>query len=236
MWRRLTRSAVIIQVFICILIYAIIPNLFQGLESTKYHDPFLKETNAKAVTITTKALLKDVEEGRAEFAGQVIQKQHIKEPVGIYFEKVARINPSNPKSAKVGLGRFHAEIWVLSWFGIEFSNFSKPQLVAVRFFFDALFPFVLLFLLSFITRPVAKPYLDRFFAKMHTPVQKSAAEEKKALEDSYANPNKFKKDKLFPNSHWEIMKPSKMDFIGFGGSWILVAGVIFLLWVIVSIK
>ncbi|UCE08721.1 MAG: sodium:solute symporter family protein [bacterium] len=235
-WRRLTKWAVIIQVAVCILIYAVIPNLFQGLDSIKYNESFLKETKARQVSIATDALTEDVEEGKAEYVGQPIKKQHTIEPVGIFFDKVARIDPADPLSPKVGLGRFHAEIWVLSWFGIEFSNFSKPQLVATRFFFDALFPFLLLFLLSFITKPVSKSLLDRFFAKMHTPIQKTPEEENRVLEESYANPEKFEARKLFPGSQWEIMKPGKMDYLGFGGSWILVGVVILLLWMIVSIK
>ena len=97
-------------------------------------------------------------------------------------------NPKDPNSPKRGQGRFHAEIWVLSWFGIDFSNCSKAQLVATRFFFDALFPFVLLFLISAFTRPVAREHLDRFFGKMHTPVQPTLKKEKKALEEAYRNP------------------------------------------------
>jgi len=235
-WRRLTRSAVFIQVVICLIIYAIIPNLFQTLSWTKYHQSYLLETRARTVTITTKALTEDVKEGRAERVGQPIKKQHIVEPAGVFFEKVARINPSDPASAKMGLGRFHAEIWVLSWFGIDFSKFSKSQLVAVRFLFDAVFPFLLLFILSFITRPAPKPYLDRFFAKMHTPVQKTEEEEREALEESYRNPRRFEKEKLFPGSNWEILKPTRMDFLGFGGSWLLVGVIILLLWLMVSIK
>jgi SSS family solute:Na+ symporter len=163
-------------------------------------------------------------------------KQHTIAPVGIFFDQVARIDPKDPASAKVGLGRFHAEIWLLSWFGIDFSGFSKPQLVAIRFLFDALFPFVLLFVISFVTRPVPQAVLDHFFAKMHTPVQKTPQEEEKELADSYANPDKYKRDKLFRNSQWEILKPGKMDYVGFFGSWLLVGVVILLLWGMVSVK
>jgi len=124
----------------------------------------------------------------------------------------------------------------MGWFGIDFSNCTKAQLVAIRFLFDALFPFLFLFLISFVTKPVSKEHLDRFFAKMFTPVQKTPDEEKKALEDSYKNPGKFEKDKILPGSNWEILKPTKTDFLGFGGSWILVGVVILLLWLMVSIK
>ena len=235
-WRRLTKSAVFIQVAICLIIYAIIPNLFQTLDWARYNESFLQETKAKTVTITISALTEDVEAGKAEYIGQPIQRQHTIEPAGVFFENVARTNPADPSSPKVGLGRFHAEIWVLSWLGIDFSHFRKAQLVAIRFLFDAIFPLLLLFLISFVTKPTPKRHLDRFFAKMHTPVQKTPEEEKKALEDSYENPEKFKKDKILPKSNWEILKPTKLDLLGFGGSWVIVGIIILLLLLMISIK
>jgi SSS family solute:Na+ symporter len=235
-WRRLTKWAVVAQVVLCLLIYALIPNLFTTLNWAKTNETFLMETKAKSVTISTSAIYEDVESGRADFVGQVIQKQHKIRPVGIFFDRVARIDPADLHSTKVGLGRFHAELWILSWFGIDFSGFTKAQLVAIRFFFDALFPFVLLFLVSFVTKPVRKDHLDRFYAKLHTPVQKTPEEEEKELERSYQDPDRFKNEKLLPNSNWEIEKPTKMDALGFGGSWILVGVIIFLLWWVTSIK
>jgi len=236
MWRRLTKSAVVTQVVLCLIIYAIIPNLFPTLNWAKYNPHFLQETQLKVARYSTSALKKDVEEGSADFVGQSIQKKHVIEPVGVFFESVARIDPSDTGSAKMGLGRFHAELWVLSWFGIDFSEFKKSQLVAIRFFFDALFPFVFLFLVSFFTKPTPKTNLDRFYAKLHTPVQKTEDEERRALQESYKNPGKFETDKIMPGSNWEIMKPKKIDVFGFGGSWILVGVIILLLWVMVSIK
>ena len=235
-WRRLTKRAVFIQVVICILIYAAIPNLFQSLNWAKHNPAFLVETQPKTVIVETKALTEDVESGQAAFIGQSIEKQHVIAPTGIFFDEIARTNPADPVSPKVGLGRFHAEIWVLSWFGPDFSKLKKSQLVAIRFFFDAFFPFIFLVLLSFVTKPLSKKHMDRFFAKMHTPVQKNQEEEDKALEAAYRNPEKYRHQKLFPKSQWEILKPTKMDALGFGGSWILVGIIIFLLWLMTSIK
>ncbi len=235
-WRRLTKKAVFIQVIICIFIYAVIPNLFQSLNWAKHNPSFLVETKTKTVRVTTTALTEDVEAGQAEFIGQSIEKFHVIAPTGIFFDNIARTNPADPNSPKVGLGRFHAEIWVLSWFGPDFSKLKKSQLVAIRFFFDAFFPFLLLFVLSIISKPLPKKYLDRFFAKMHTPVQKNQEEEDKALESAYKNPDKYRHQKLFPKSQWEILKPTKMDALGFGGSWILVGFIIVLLWLMTSIK
>lgn len=234
-WRKLTRWAVIIQVLLCFTIYAVLPNLLLQFDSITGNQKLIAETSPKEVIVRTGAMASDVESGIAEKVGQVIEKKHTIAPVGIFFENVARINPDDPASPKGGFGRFHAEIWIMSWFGIEFSEWTKPQLTAARFFFDALFPFILLFLISFITKPVDKSHLDRFYAKMYTPVQPTPDEDRLALEASYADPGKFNNRKLGGKFGWEMLKPKKIDYIGFLGSWVLVGIIILLLWLVVSI-
>jgi len=235
-WRRLTRWAVIIQVFVCFGIYAVIPNVFQGWSWARSNPAFLAETRPRIVRIATEALQEDVEAGRARAAGDKIEKLHTIEPSAVFFEQVARVRPEDPESPRIGIGRFEAEIWVLSGLGIDFTRFSKAQLVATRFFFDALFPFVLLFLLSGLTRPRPKPEMDRFFAKLHTPVQLAPADDDRAVEEARAHPEKFERRKLWPQSSWEIMKPGRADILGFGGTWVLVGVIVLLLWVMVSIR
>ncbi len=234
-WRRLTKKAVIFQVFICLVIYALIPNLFQGWNWARTHPAFLQETRSRTVIVKTGALQEDVDTGRARDLGQTIEKPHVIEPAGVFFESVARIDPENPQSEKIGIGRFHAEIWVMSWFGIDFSGFKKSQLVATRFFFDALFPFVLLFLLSSVTRPSSQDHLDRFFAKLHTPIQRTPEQDLKALETAYQNPRMYEEQKMFPRSQWELLKWKKLDYLGFFGSWVLVGVIILLLWIMTNI-
>lgn len=236
LWRRLTQKAVVIQVVICLVVYALIPNLFPALEWAKHNESLLAETEARTIYVKAEALGEDVSAGRAERVGQIITKRHFIESSGIFFEKVAREDPSDPDSRKVGIGRFQAELWVLSWFGIDFQGMPKSWLVATRFFFDALFPFVLLFIFSCFTKPAPKRDLDRFFAKLHTPVQPTPEAEEEALRHSYDNPEKFEKDKVFPGSNWEILKPSWMDYVGFFGSWLLVGAIISLLWLVVNIR
>ncbi len=235
-WRRLTKWAVIIQVFICLAIYAIIPNLFPSMDSINRNEKMLIETVARDVIMETEALTEDVEAGLALKVGDIIEKAHTIQPVGIFFDQIIREDAEDLSSAKIGSGRFHAEIWVLSWFGIDFSHWAKAQLVAIRFLFDAVFPFILLFLISFFTRSVPKALLDRFFTKMHTPVQVDDEQEALALEAGYDNPDKFLEEKMFPKSKWEFRKWKKIDSFGFGLSWLLVALVIFLLWLVTTIR
>jgi SSS family solute:Na+ symporter len=235
-WRRLTKAAVIAQIFVCFAIYAVIPNLFQSMEWARTRPGFLRETRAQVLTITTKALREDVAAGRAAAVGELIRKQRVNPPAGIFFEKVALVDPKDPGSPRVGIGRFQAEIWVLSWFGVDFSGFSTAQLSAVRFGFDALFPFLLLFLLSAVTKPIPKSDLDRFFAKIHTPVQPTPEDEARVLRHAVEHYDEIERRKLRPGSSWEFMKPVKSDVIGFFGSWALVGVIIFLLWLMVNIK
>jgi SSS family solute:Na+ symporter len=235
-WRRLTKAAVIVQVFICFAVYAVVPNLFQSMEWARTRPGFLRETRPQVLTISTKALREDVAAGRAAAVGDNIKKQRVNPPAGIFFEKVALTDPQNPDSPRIGIGRFQAEVWVLSWFGADFSGFSKAQLNAVRFGFDALFPFLLLFLLSTVTRPVPISDLDRFFAKIHTPVQPTKEDEERALRYAVEHYDEIEKRKLRPGSSWEFMKPLRADVLGFVGSWLLVGVIIFLLWLMVNIK
>ena len=234
-WRRLTKWAVILQVMLCFTIYAVIPNVFPTIESTRNHPSLVRETRARTVIITSTATEADVAAGRADEVGERIEMRRAIEPTGIFFDRVVRVDPADPTSAKTGQGRFHAEIWILSWTGIDFTGFSKAQLVATRFFFDALFPFVLLFLFSAFTRPVRREHLDRFFSKMHTPVQATRTAERAALERAAAHPEVFEARKIWPHSGWEILKPSRQDLWGFGGSWVLVGVVVLLLWLLANI-
>ncbi|MCH2388001.1 MAG: sodium:solute symporter family protein [Opitutales bacterium] len=235
-WRRLSRTAVAIEVFICFAIFAVIPNLFLGLDWSRYNPDFLVQTKGYSEVYKTSATEEDVAAGRASVVGDILEKEVFIEPKGIFFERVVRQDPENPNSALVGLGRFEAELWVLSWLGIDFTGYKKSQLVAARFFFVAFFPFVLLVVISLLTKPVEKSRLDYFFGKIFTPIQETKDEDDRAVAHTANHPESVSTKKLFPGSNWEIAKPDRMDWIGFGGSWCVVGLVILLLWLMVTIR
>jgi SSS family solute:Na+ symporter len=234
-WRRLTKVAVITQVLVCFTIYAIVPNVFPMFSFIRSHPTLITQTTPREVTVVTGALQEDVEQGRAQQVGETIRKPRLIEPTGIYFENVVRADPDDPDSQLVGSGRFEAEIWVLSWFGIDFRGWSKARLVAARFFFDALFPFVLLFGISAFTRPVEQHRLDRFYGKLHTPVQPTSEIDDAAVEHAAAHPEEAEQNKIWRGSNWEILRPGRIDVIGFGGSWVGVAVILMLLWLLATI-
>jgi SSS family solute:Na+ symporter len=234
-WRRVTKWAVIWQVALCILLYAAIPTAFQSIGAARRHPAWLLETAPRQVSSTSRATHDDVAAGRAARTGEMVARTQTVPPVGVFFEKVLPVEPGDPGSPKEGRGRFHAELWVMSWFGVDFTRWTKPQLVAARFYFDALFPFLALVVFSRFTRPEPRAALDRFFAKVHTPVQPTREAEHAALESACANPRQFDSDKVFKGENWEILKPARSDYIGFFGTWALVGVVILLLWAMVTV-
>lgn len=234
LWRRVTRTAVITQVVLSFIIMALIPTIFQHWHVPRSWPGFHAQTQEQRVSISVAATQADVEAGRAERIGQAIEKQRLIHSYPIYYEKLARKNPQDPNSPLIGYGRFNAELWLLSLAGCDFSRMSKAGLVASRFLFDALFPFLVLFIVSYVTRPVDQKRLDRFFAKLHTPVQPTPQQDTAAIAANAADMARFEGSKLFPNTHWEIHKPSRQDYLGFFGTWVLVGLIIFLLWLMVS--
>ena len=68
---------------------------------------------------------------------------------------------------------------------------------------------------SLFTRSVDKTVLDRFYARMKTPVNPDPEKDRKEVELSYANPNRFDHVKFFPKSQFEFTKWTKEDTYGF---------------------
>ena len=57
--------------------------------------------------------------------------------------------------------------------------------------------------------------LNLLYVKMKTPVDPVPEKDEAEIEKSYANPDRFDQNKLFPNSNLEFQRPTKYDVIGF---------------------
>lgn len=134
----------------------------------------------------------------------------------VYFDSVARINPEDPASAMIGLQRFHFELYVLDRFGLDVAALSPSGRNAARFIYDGLFPFVVLMLVSLVTRAPDKARTDQFFGKMKTPVGATPEAEIEAMEATRVRPHRFDDTKLLgPGSSWEFTKWNWIDSVGF---------------------
>lgn len=186
-WRRLTPAAVWVAVLTSIAVNIATPILAPKFEAVRRNPALLEMTPAN-------------EAGRRD---------------AVFFEAVVRSQPQDPNSPLEGRGRFHAELFILDRLGIEMSERSASARFAARFFFDGLFPFVLLVLVSLVTRQAPKPVVDQFYGKMKTPVGATPEIEEREMAATRANPGRFDGRKLLPGTNWEFTKWDRVDTIGF---------------------
>jgi len=135
--------------------------------------------------------------------------------VPMFYDKVLHTNPDDIHSPLIGTGRFNLEAWMLSKAGLDLEHMTFRDLQSVQFFFDGLFPFVVLIVVSLLTRPPEAGKIDWFFGKMKTPVGATPELEIAAMEDTRRNPHRFDDTKLFPKSNWEWTKWDRVDTVGF---------------------
>jgi Na+/proline symporter len=136
-------------------------------------------------------------------------------PAGVYFAKVVHAQENNLSSPLVGSGRFNAECWILGHAGVDVVKLSPNQRLTLQFFFDALFPFLVLFVVSLLTPRTAPEITAQFYGKMKTPVGATPELEVEAMAETRRNPGRFDHTKLVPNSSWEFCKWDRVDTIGF---------------------
>jgi SSS family solute:Na+ symporter len=139
---------------------------------------------------------------------------------GVYFSKVVHANPDDLTSPYVAAptrtNRFNFEVWLLGKAGVDVVSLNPTQRFTLQFFFDGLFPFVVLILVSLATHPTDPARVAFFYGKMKTPVGDTPELEAAAMEETRVNPTRFDDTKLFGrNSWWEFCRWDRADTIGF---------------------
>lgn len=140
--------------------------------------------------------------------------------VGIYFDKVIHQRPddlSSPMIAKPGLmnNQFNFEAWLIGKAGFNVESWTPTQRFTAQFFFDSLFPFLVLIVVSWLTPKGDPNRIAVFYGKMKTPVGATPELEAAAMEETKRNPTRFDQTKLVPSSNWEFCRWDKVDTIGF---------------------
>ncbi|MFA6291207.1 MAG: hypothetical protein WC637_05460 [Victivallales bacterium] len=80
-----------------------------------------------------------------------------------------------------------------------------------------------------------KVRIDRYYAKLKTPVAPTPEADEKELVKTFTDPTRFNKNKLFPKSNWEFNRWTKMDVIGFGSCWLIVFVIMGILWLALNV-
>ena len=92
---------------------------------------------------------------------------------------------------------------------------TPNQRFTATFFFDGLFPFVVLIVVSLITPRTDPQRVAVFYGTMKTPVGETPELEAAAIAETRRNPARFDDTKLLPWSNWEFCKWDRVDTIGF---------------------
>lgn len=187
LWRRLTPAAVWVAVILSAAVNIVGPWLLPKVEAVRLHPALVAQTEPNAA-------------GRRD---------------AVFFESVVRTRPGDATSPLEGKGRLHLELVILDRIGLDVTGMSASARFAARFFFDGLFPFALLLLVSLLTRPADRARVDQFYGKMKTPVGATPELEEAAMAATRADPHRMDHCKLLPNSAWEFTKWDRVDTIGF---------------------
>lgn len=226
-WRRLTETAVRVQVVSTIILVAVIPWIVPSIPALARSQALTAMTRERVVVAQTHATAEDVAAGRATKEGETITRQQRVEPISIYFEEgVGHLDPKDLSSPKTGRGLFFVEVYLVGLLGFDVEGFSAAQILTTRYMVDALFPIFVLIVVSLLTCPTEKTRVDRFYVRLKTPVGATLEEDAVAVEAGYANPTCYDHLKLFPRTNWEFTKWNRQDFLGFLGCCGLVGGIL----------
>lgn len=187
-WRRVTAPAVWACVILSTLVILVIPRVASAIPALA--------TNQELAQMSTKP------------------------GVGVYFENIIHQregDPDSPLMAKPGFlsNEFNVEAWLISKTGVDVPAMATTQRFALQFFFDGIFPFVILIIVSLLTRPTDPVMVAQFYGKMKTPVGETPELEAATMAETELNPTRFDHTKLLPSSNWEFCKWDRIDTIGF---------------------
>ena len=217
-WRRLTETAVRVQVIATVILVAVIPWGVPAVPALARSAALTAMTRESVVSFDTKASRADVADGLATVEGTPITKTQRIDPVSLYFEEgVVHVNPKDLTSPKTGRGLFRGEVYLLSCLGVDVASFTPAGLLTTRYLVDAVFPIVILIVVSLLTQPTDPARLGRFYVRLKTPVAPTLAEDAVAVQAGYENPTHLDHTKLFPHSNWEFTKWDRTDALGFFG-------------------
>ena len=204
-WRRATTKAGWITIVFCLLCFFVLPRAIPAVA------PELRSNEAY--------LAVNSPEGAA--GGQ-----------SIYWTGGVKENEEEGGD-KIGLGSFRFDMVIYDkLLGLDLTQYRKAALKTLEFPFKIIAPFLVMIIASLLTQPNSKKALDRLYVKMKTPVDPDPEGDAREIDVSYARPDRFNDRKLFPDSNWEFERPTKMDFWGFVGCFVICFAIIgVVLWV-----
>ena len=198
-WRRVNTRAVATQMLLSVVITLALPNIVPAVDSL---------AESPALTIT---------EGASSPTSGTAQAG-----TPIYFERLETDEDGDVR----GAGLFRANLWLLDAAGLDITGWSAAERGTAAFLFDTIFPFILLILISLVTRPNSEPVLRDFYARINTPAVADPVEDARLVQEKIDNPELVEQNKMFPHTSIEFWKPTRFDIVGFLVCVLFVLGII----------
>lgn len=129
-----------------------------------------------------------------------------------------------------GAGNFQLDYFLYQAVGIDLTKLKDALLDTLSLPAKIVMPFLVMILFSFITPANSKEGLDRYYAKMKTPVDPNPKTDQQNLEEAYANVEALEQKKMFPGTSLEMQKPTRADVIGFIVCFLVCFAIIGLAW------
>lgn len=243
-WRRANRAGAWASISLTLVIFYLLPLVVPFVfGSLRTNEKLLIQTQPEPIVRTYTARDIDVAERVTELAQWELlsetEKANISKPtllvLGQKFEKTF-VQPSNSifwsKSSKVNQngqlvasGYLFPELLLIKALGFDLSKNPYALNETIRMLIRLLFPFIILVIISLLTKANNDRITELFFLKMRTRVRGLGHEvDEQDLENVMHNPQLSEKVLLFPNSSLEIYKWNRQDIVGF----IISIGVVFI--------
>ncbi len=113
-----------------------------------------------------------------------------------------------------GSGNLQLDFLLFQAAGIDLRTLSPATLSTLELLPKIASPFLVMILISLFTPKNSQASLDRYYAKMKTPVDPDPQADREKLQAAYANPAGLESLKLFPGTSLEFQRPRTADVLG----------------------
>ena len=249
-WRRATRPAAWASIVATMVVFFVLPMMLPNvMPSLRTDESLLTRTETREITREYAVTQMDAEASADAIAKWNVSKvgekpEALKEgdtysractqaSRSVFWTKGIKVNGDGQKQ---GSGMLSLELVLLDKMGIDLSKNPYALNETIRILIRTIVPFLILVLVSLLTRRDDKALLDRFFVKMKTPVEGDPEEDTRQLKLSYADPRRFDDQNMFgPGSDLEFNKWNRTDAVGFLLSCLAAAAVVLLLVGLISL-
>ena len=234
-WRRANRqgawTSILATLFIFYFFPLVLPNVIPSLKTNHF---MLLQTESRQVNRVYTAREIDVKQRNEEIEawqklnekgkaiGEIPRQIHVGEKFtktftlpskAIFWSQQPELNSNGKLEAH---GYFYPELIFLQFVGWDLNKNPYALNETIRMLIRLIFPFLILIIISLLTKPNDDKITTEFFLKMRTKVRGfGPGADEKDIKESFSNPEKTKDILLFPKTNLEIYKWDKQDIGGF---------------------